>query len=112
MVRGLASLGIGVSLAFVGIDVPSGTPRYTFDIPQLFYGISIVVITIGLVAPGEVYYAAPRIHHDPESLKVSSEGIPRLSRKDFRAATPAWLRGAAFGAPFGLIPAGGTEAPP
>ena len=111
VVRGLASLGIGVSLAFVGIDGPSGTSRFTFDVPQLFDGINIVVITIGLLALGEVFHVASRIHRDPESLKVSSEGIARLSRKDFRAALPAWLRGAAFGAPFGLIPAGGAEVP-
>src|SRR5699024_10106244 len=39
------------------------------------------------------------------------KGFARLSKKDFRAAFPAWLRGAGFGAPFGLIPAGGAEIP-
>jgi putative tricarboxylic transport membrane protein len=34
-----------------------------------------------------------------------------MTRSDWRRSLPAWLRGAAIGAPFGCIPAGGTEIP-
>lgn len=34
-----------------------------------------------------------------------------LGWKDFRYALPAWLRGTAFGLPFGIVPAGGSEVP-
>lgn len=111
IIRGLAALAIGLSLAFVGIDPPSGTPRYTFGVPQLFDGIDLVVITVGLLAVGEVFHIASRIRRDPEALKLPSSGIARLSWSDFKTALPAWLRGTAFGAPFGMIPAGGAEVP-
>ena len=32
-----------------------------------------------------------------------------MSKADFFRALPSWLRGTAFGAPFGLIPAGGKK---
>ena len=111
VIRGLAALGIGLALALVGIDGPSGTARFTLGMPELFDGISVVVITVGLLALGEVFYIASRIHRDPAPTRVSGRGRARITWADFRTALPAWLRGTAFGAPFGLIPAGGAEVP-
>jgi putative tricarboxylic transport membrane protein len=111
VIRGLAALGVGLALALVGIDGPSGTVRFTLGMPQLFDGISVVVITVGLLALGEVFYVCARIHRDPPTARALPGGRARLTRSDFRTALPAWLRGTAFGAPFGLIPAGGAEVP-
>lgn len=111
VLRGIGALLLGVALALVGIDGPSGTERYSFGIPNLFDGIDIVVVTVGLLALGEVLHAASRIHRDPSSITLPTGGIARIGKKDFRKALPAWLRGSAFGAPFGMIPAGGAEVP-
>lgn len=111
VVKGLMSLGIGLVLALVGVDGPSGTPRFTLGMPQLFDGMSIVVITVGLLALGEVLHIASRIHRDGTAVRIESKGRPRLELSDIRRALPAWLRGTAFGVPFGVIPAGGSEVP-
>lgn len=111
VIRGIAALGIGLALALVGIDGPSGTARFTLGMPQLFDGISVIVITVGLLALGEVLHVAARIHRDPRATQISTGGKARLGLADIRRALPAWLRGTAFGAPFGLIPAGGAEVP-
>ncbi|VXC12120.1 tripartite tricarboxylate transporter permease [Citricoccus sp. K5] len=111
VVKGLGALGIGLVLAMVGVDGPSGTVRYTLGMPQLFDGISIVVITVGLLALGEVLHIAGRIHRDPAMERIGTNGRARLERSDVRKALPAWLRGTAFGVPFGIIPAGGAEVP-
>ncbi|MEE1621886.1 tripartite tricarboxylate transporter permease [Zafaria sp. J156] len=111
VVKGLVALGIGLVLAMVGVDGPSGTIRYTLGMPQLFDGLSIVVITVGLLALGEVFHIASRIHRDPEATRVKTKGRPRLNLADIKKALPAWLRGTAFGVPFGVIPAGGAEVP-
>ncbi|QIH99826.1 tripartite tricarboxylate transporter permease [Rhodococcoides fascians A21d2] len=111
VVRGLAALGIGLALALVGVDGPSGTARYALGMPELFDGISIVVIAVGLLALGEVLFVASRIHRDPVVTAVKAGGKTRLNLADFRRALPAFLRGTTFGAPFGLIPAGGSEVP-
>ena len=111
VIRGIAALGIGLALALVGIDGPSGTARFTLGMPQLFDGISVIVITVGLLALGEVFHIASRIHRDPIATRIETKGRARLNLADFKKALPAWLRGTAFGAPFGLIPAGGAEVP-
>lgn len=111
VIRGIAALGIGLALVLVGVDGPSGTARFTLGQPQLFDGISIVVITVGLLALGEVLHVASRIHRDPVATQIRPKGRTWLTGADFRKALPAWIRGTAFGAPFGLIPAGGAEVP-
>lgn len=111
VVKGLSALVIGLMLAVVGIDGISGASRFTADVPQLFDGISIIVITVGLLALGEVFHVASRIHRDPKLSAVTVSGRPYLSKREFREALPAWLRGTAYGVPFGVIPVGGAEVP-
>ena len=111
MIRGLASLGVGVAVALIGIDGPSGTPRFTFGVPQLFDGVDIVVVTVGVLALGEVLHFASRMHRKDATEQLDTGGMARMSMADFRRALPAWLRGAAFGTPFGMVPAGGAEVP-
>ncbi|MFC7329216.1 tripartite tricarboxylate transporter permease [Marinactinospora rubrisoli] len=108
--RGIAALGIGMALSVVGIDDQSGAVRLTFGMPQLLDGVSIVVVTVGLLAVGEVLYTGFRPSRGaPGSVLVS--GTPWLSRSDLRRSWLPWLRGTAVGLPFGIIPAGGAEIP-
>lgn len=110
VVKGLIALGIGLALTFIGIDGPSGTERYTFGTPELLDGFSIVVITVGLLALGEVFDQASKVGTEAV-VKPIQQRRAMLGWKDFRYALPAWLRGTAFGLPFGIVPAGGSEVP-
>lgn len=112
VVRGLVALGLGLALALVGTDSMTGAQRFTLENPALFEGISIVVITVGLLALGEVLHQASRIHREPRLGKtVKPQGSPFPSRGELRKAVPAFLRGTGFGLPFGTIPVGGSEVP-
>lgn len=112
LVKGLVSLTFGLLVAVIGIDGISGTQRFTSGVPALFDGISIIVITVGILALGEVLfqvYDANRPKPDLESARI--KGSAYLSWQDFKEALPAWLRGTGFGLPFGVIPVGGAEVP-
>lgn len=109
--KGLASLFLGLGIAVVGIDGVTGTPRFTLDSPNLFDGISLVTVTVGILALGEVIHVAALERHVRGRAMVRPSGRPWLTRREFREAAPAWLRGTAIGLPFGVIPAGGSEIP-
>lgn len=111
VIRGLTSLMIGLILAIVGIDGISGTQRFTSGVPELFDGISIIVITVGVLALGEVFKVAYERHQPQPKVGKGAAGRPFLSRREFREALPAWMRGTAYGVPFGVIPVGGAEVP-
>ncbi|TDC67390.1 tripartite tricarboxylate transporter permease [Streptomyces hainanensis] len=111
LIRGLAALAIGLAIALVGVDGMSGASRFTAGQPELFDGINIVVITVGLLALGEVIAVAARRGTKEDTKLIPSSGRLWLSRKEFRLALPAWLRGTSIGVPFGIIPVGGSEVP-
>ena len=107
--RGIVSLFVGLAVGLVGLDQISGQARYTLGVPELLDGVEIVLVAVGLFAVAEVLYAVlyeGRVVETQNHLtKVYMTG------RDWRRSIPAWLRGTAIGAPFGCIPAGGTEIP-
>ena len=108
-VRGITALAIGLAIGLIGMDQISGQPRYTGGKAELLDGIDIVLVAVGLFAVAEVLHAALF-----EGRTVESENRlnrVHMDRRDWRRSVPAWLRGAAIGAPFGCIPAGGAEIP-
>lgn len=110
-IRGLASLTIGLAIAVVGVEPIAGAARFTGGMPELFDGIDIVVVTVGLLALGEVFSVASKRGRDDNFQLISAKGRPWLTRAEFRDALPAWLRGTGIGLPFGVIPVGGSEVP-
>lgn len=109
--KGLGSLILGLMIAVAGIDPFTGTERFTAGVPALFDGISIVTVTVAVLALGEVFHVASRIRRDPEGRQFAMQGRPFLSKAELREAAPAWARGTAIGLPFGVIPVGGSEVP-
>ncbi|ATG54274.1 tripartite tricarboxylate transporter TctA [Brachybacterium ginsengisoli] len=112
VLKGLAALVFGIGITVIGVDGISGLQRYTLGAPQLFDGISLVTVTVAVLAFGEVLYVVSRVRRDRENLvAMSGGGRPFLNRKEFAEAAPAWARGTVIGLPFGVIPAGGSEVP-
>ncbi|MFI7639601.1 tripartite tricarboxylate transporter permease [Nonomuraea sp. NPDC049400] len=109
VVRGLASLGLGLVIGLVGIDQQTGQARLTLGIPQLLDGIDVVIVAVGLFALGEALYVASRLRHAPP--EVVPVGRAWMGRADWRRSWLPWLRGTALGFPFGALPGGGAEIP-
>ncbi len=108
VLRGMTSLFIGLGIGLVGIEPTTGQARYALGIPELYDGIDIVVVAVGLFAVGEALYNALYPEGDGTMNRMTQV---RMSASDWRRSIPAWLRGTAIGFPFGLIPAGGAEIP-
>lgn len=109
--RGAVSLLLGLAIGLVGIDFLTGQPRATFGIPQLSDGIDIdiVVVAVAVFAVGEALWVAAHLRRKP--AEVIPVGRPWMGKSDWKRSWKPWLRGTAFGFPFGALPAGGAELP-
>nr|MBP7414946.1 tripartite tricarboxylate transporter permease [Giesbergeria sp.] len=108
-VRGITALFVGLAAGCIGMDQISGAARYTGGQIELLDGIDIVLVAVGLFAVAEVLYAAMYEGRVVESRNPM--GRVHMTARDWKRSIPAWLRGSVIGAPFGCIPAGGTEIP-
>ena len=105
--RGFIALFLGLAIGLVGTS--TGQARLTFGEPLLADGIDIVVVAVALFAIGEALWVAAHLRRKP--LEIIPVGQPWMSREDWRRSWKPWLRGTAFGFPFGALPAGGAELP-
>jgi putative tricarboxylic transport membrane protein len=107
--RGFIALFLGLTIGLVGLDLNTGQPRLSFDQPLLADRIDIVVVAVGIFALGEALWVAAHLRRSP--LHVIPVGRPWMGRDDLRRSWGPWLRGTAYGFPFGALPAGGAEIP-
>ncbi|GGF57448.1 tripartite tricarboxylate transporter TctA [Marmoricola endophyticus] len=105
--RGFVSLFLGLAIGLVGTT--TGQARLTFGRPQLADGIDIVVVAVAIFAIGEALWVAAHLRRKP--LEIIPVGQPWMSREDWGRSWKPWLRGTAYGFPFGALPAGGAEVP-
>ncbi len=110
-VRGLASLAVGIFLGMIGIDQQTGQARFTFGVTELYDGINVIVVAVGLFAVGETLYLAA-FKRKADSVEVLSvtDSI-WLTAEDWSRSWKAWIRGSLIGFPIGAMPAGGAEIP-
>lgn len=106
LIKALLSMGFGLMLATVGIDLVTGVPRYTFGIPYLLDGIDFVVVVIGLFAISEVLASVEKAR-GAVRMPIALERI-WLSLRDFTDSFWAIVRGSAIGFYIGILPAAGA----
>lgn len=96
---------VGILIACVGVDVGSGTPRYTFGQIDLFGGVPYVEVMIGLFAIGELLN---QLHIGmAEPIKARFRDL-LLTKEDLKRAAPATARGTLVGFLLGCLPGAGT----
>jgi len=102
LVKGAVATLLGLMLATMGVDLPTGINRYTFGIDKLMEGFDIIVAAIGLFAVSEIFMSLEEIVAGTlEQIKVTRIW---LSMKDFLDSLGAILRGTGLGFVVGAIP--------
>jgi len=107
-VKGLAMVVFGIMLGVPGMDVYTGTMRFTFGIPELSDKISIVALAMGLFGVAEVIASVRRVNAadiDPKSITFRGM-MP--TRDDVRRSWFPMARGSAIGCFFGTLPGTGS----
>ena len=107
LIKAISMIILGLLLAQINTDVISGTARYSFDIPELTDGIGFVIIAMGIFGFGEII---ANLGMPAEHREVFTKDVKGLwpTKKDFKDAWPAVLRGTAIGSALGVLPGGGA----
>ncbi|MCI5074126.1 tripartite tricarboxylate transporter permease [Oricola sp.] len=105
-VKGIAMVVIGITLGTVGIDVNTGTPRFTFGYAELNSGVNLIALAMGLFGVTEVIASIRQGGKSEVSRKISLRSmIP--TRADWRVSALPILRGTGVGVLFGTLPGTG-----
>lgn len=96
---------LGVLIGLIGVDVNSGLERFTFDIPDLYDGISFAIISMGLFGISEILYYI--FHYN------SHNQIPKITnfyptKEDMKQSALPIMRGSILGSILGVLPGVGA----
>jgi putative tricarboxylic transport membrane protein len=106
ILRSLIMAGVGLILSCVGIDRITGSPRMTFDMLELWNGIDMVSLGMGLFGISEILITLEE-SANPEILKTKIKNLlPTL--EDWRQSKGPILRGSLLGFFLGILPGGGA----
>lgn len=107
MVKNFIGGAFGILLATVGTDLTTGVQRFTFGQPDLYEGIAVVQIMIGIFAGGELLRQATLTKVKRELVSDSVTRLPSMA--DFRKIWVTVLRSTGIGTFIGILPAEGGK---
>ena len=94
----------GIAVGTVGIDSGTGHPRLTAGQVELYDGVDLVIVAMGLFAVSEVFMQISRVRAEAGELRVAVVGKLYMTKDEWRRSIPAWMRGTGIGFSFGALP--------
>jgi putative tricarboxylic transport membrane protein len=106
LIKAIAMIFLGLLIGLAGTDVESGIARYNFGVSELFDGIGLLPVAMGLFGINEVMLNLEQ----PAERHFLNSKIKNLwlSRQDFRDSWRAVLRGTGLGSILGILPGAGA----
>lgn len=104
-VKGVLMAVLGAVIAMVGIDSQTSLLRFTFGRPELFSGVSLVIIVVGVVALAEL--ATQGASKAVKPIRTRFKDM-RLTREDLRRTRGTIARGGLLGFVIGVLPGAGS----
>lgn len=106
-IKSLAMVCIGVLVGMIGLDVISGASRFNFGFRELYDGVNVVALAMGLFGVSEVIASIRSTAGGTLAGRVPLRSmIP--TREDIRRSTLPVLRGFGIGSVIGPLPGIGT----
>lgn len=107
--KSLGLMVLGLLFSLVGTDVNSGEYRFTADIVDLYDGIELTALAMGVFGVAEIAVNLERYNRERNqnaSLAKVTQLIP--GKEDIRRMAPAIARGTVIGALLGALPGAGV----
>jgi TctA family transporter len=106
VLKAIIMILVGLLIGIVGTDVNSGTLRFTFDIPELSDGVSIIALFMGMFGIAEVIANLEQGGKREVFTRSVGKLMPR--REELKRSVAPILRGAGIGSALGILPGGGS----
>jgi TctA family transporter len=105
--KGVAMTVLGLIIGIVGADIETGTPRLTFGILELYDGVEIVALALGLFGIAEFMKSINQnVSFDTKYTHVKARDL-WPSGADMKKSIFPWIRGTLIGSLCALIPGTG-----
>ena len=105
-IKGLAMVVLGLLLGCVGMDVETGAERLTFGITDLWDGVSLVALAMGLFGIAEVVSSIRSVDTSAVNKNISLKSM-LPTRDEMRRSWMPMVRGSSIGSFFGILPGTG-----
>ncbi len=106
LIKGMIAAIFGMMVSIMGIDLQTGTERYTFNHIELLDGIDFIVVALGLFALAEVFYMLLR--GGSKTQKRNVVGSLKLSRQEVKEIAMPITRSSILGFFTGVLPGAGA----
>ncbi|MBN8293286.1 tripartite tricarboxylate transporter permease [Rhodobacter sp. NTK016B] len=105
--RGVAMIGLGLILGLVGRDLHSGLLRFSYGVDELYEGLPLVAVALGIFGLPEIIRNAGKIM--PRRMKARDITFRSMipTKDDWQKSRGAMLRGTGLGSFFGALPGTG-----
>ena len=105
--KGIAMTVLGLLVGIVGSDIETGQPRFTFGITELFDGVEIIALALGMFGIAEFMNSINNT--ETVDMKYAKVGISDMfpSKADLKLAFWPMIRGTLLGSLCALIPGTG-----
>ncbi|RSL34082.1 tricarboxylate transporter [Salibacterium salarium] len=106
--KGVIGTMIGILLATIGVDMTTGSSRFTFGSPNLLSGLSFIPLVIGMFGFSQILeMVTQKLKADAGELKVTiKESL--LDKNEIKRTLPVSLRSGFLGNFIGILPGAGA----
>ncbi|MDV7103849.1 tripartite tricarboxylate transporter permease [Vibrio sp. TH_r3] len=108
IVKGLLAGTIGLLISTVGLDPISSVPRFTFDVMDLYSGINVIPVLIGLFAISEALNQLEKLLSEAH-VKPPKFSHKLLSKQDIKDMAPTAIKSGLLGTTIGSVPGAGAD---
>lgn len=104
--KGIVSACLGMALGVVGMDIVTGQQRFTFGVPQLLSGMSVLVVMVGLFSLPPAWEMGQKLMADGTAKAAALKYVRGVW--SVAQVARAWLISSLIGIIWGILPGSGS----
>ncbi|WP_375748972.1 tripartite tricarboxylate transporter permease [Vibrio sp. HN007] len=108
ILKGLLAGAIGLLISTFGLDPISSVPRFTYGIMDLYSGVNVIPVLIGLFALSESLNQIEKVMAG-NKVKMPKFDHSLMSKKDLKEMLPTAVKSGLMGTSIGSVPGAGAD---